>query len=325
MQYLIGIDGGGTKTKAVLSDLDGKTICTTEAGPSNILVVGETGVKEVCSTLVTSFIKKQKLKPEEIVFWSLGLAGAGRESDQKGAQKAVESLGFENKVFVTSDAYVALIGAFIGREGIITISGTGSICFGVDDSGQLFRSGGWGYLLGDEGSGYFIGQQALIAALKDYDHRGPSTKLRSCLENHFKVESIHEIIPRIYKAKEGVKEEIADIAPLVFREAASGDQIANEIILRSIEELGNLILSIARQMGKLEGSIEVATVGSIFLQKEKVMPKLQSYLGKYFKLINIHEPELEPVKGAILLGLKKLKIKVTDKILSNLKSSNEMA
>ncbi len=324
MKYLIGIDGGGTKTKAVLSDLDGKIICTTETGVSNVLIVGESGVKEVCAKILTIFIDKQKLKPNEIIYWSLGLAGAGRESDQERAQNGVESLGFEDKVLVTSDAHAALVGAFAGREGIIIISGTGSICFGVNDSGQLFRSGGWGHLLGDEGSGYFIGRHAVIAALKDYDQRGPSTKLRRSLENHFKVDSIHEIISKIYQAKEGAKVEIANIAPLVFHKTVSDDQIANEIISRAIDELGKLILSIAKQMGKLEGSIEIATVGSIFIQKAIILPQLKSYLGKYFKFINIHEPELEPVRGAILLGLKKLKIQVTEEILSNLKLSNEM-
>jgi len=324
MKYLIGIDGGGTKTKAVLSDLNGKTTFAIEVGPSNLLTVGESGVKEVCSEVLSFFINKQKLRPDEIVLWSLGLAGAGREPDQIRAQKVVESFGFENRVFTTSDAHIALIGAFAGREGIIIISGTGSICFGLDDQSQLFRSGGWGYLLGDEGSGYYIGQQAIIAALWDYDKRGPVTKLRSRIESHFKLDSIQEVIPKIYRKDSKVKEEIANIAPLVFTLVRSGDQVAKEIISDAAKGLGDQILSVAKQMDKLDGSIEVAYIGSIFQQKEIMLPKIRSYLRKHFGLLDIHAPELEPALGAILLGLQKLKIQVTDEMLSNLKSSNEM-
>ncbi len=328
MEYIIGVDGGGTKTKALLAKTTGEIIGSTQAGPSNYQQVGQEGLKEICTEILQAFEKNHDIKKDEIAYWVLGLAGAGRQKEQTEATQAVASLGFPGKVEVTSDAYIALMGAFEGRPGIIIIAGTGSICFGLDENGQLYRSGGWGYLLGDEGSGYYIGHQGLLAAVKDYDGRGEPTILRPRIESFLDLASMDQIIYKIYGI-DGTqplgKEDIAALAPIVFACAGDGDRVAQNIIRQAAIELAIMIHAVGKKLKKIEEPIEVATIGSIFKQKAMLLPEMQHYLKKHFSEIDIHEPVFDPAVGALIVALKRLGQHITLNVLENLRTTYEVA
>lgn len=215
---------------------------------------------------------------------------------------------------------VALAGAFGTNPGIIIIAGTGAICFGKNSEGKLVRSGGWGYLLGDEGSGYFIGREAIIAALKDLDGRGEKTKLRSKLEKHFKLSSIDQIIPHIYQNRID-RVAIADLAPIVFEQASQGDAIAEEIIRRTGKELGSLAKSVAQHLNFESDEIKVALIGSIFKQKDMLINEISKELYEISWNVEISDPMFAPQYGAALLALQKSGAEINEMLLKNLQYS----
>lgn len=319
-QYVIGVDGGGTKTELVLIDRSANVIGKARCGTTNYQVVGGAKLKAELLDGFSMLMKSTNLTFHKIEHIFLGLAGAGRESDREEIIALFKDTELKAKLSIDTDAIVALAGAFGMGEGIIIISGTGAICFGKNSQGKVVRSGGWGYLLGDEGSGYFIGREAIIAALKDFDGRGEKTQLRTELEQNFKVISIDQIIPQIYQNKID-RVAIAGLAPMVFEQANKGDTIAEDIIRRTGRELGNLAKAVAQRLKFENDEIKVALIGSVFKQREMLVNEIAKELYEISWNIEICEPMFEPQYGAALMALHKMGVVVNDMILKNLQYS----
>ena len=319
-RYVIGVDGGGTKTEFVLIDYSGNVIGRVKGESTNYQAVGAKKLKEELLNGFNSLINSTNVTSNKIEHIFLGLAGAGRESDKKEITALFNDTEFDKKVVVDSDAMAALAGAFGTGPGIIIIAGTGAICFGKNSQGKIVRSGGWGYLLGDEGSGYFIGREAIIAALKDVDGRGEKTKLRSKIEKHFNLSSVDQIIPQIYQNRID-RVAIADLAPIVFEQAGQGDAVAEEIIRRTGKELGILAKAVAQYLNFESDEIKVALIGSIFKQKEVLINEISKELYEISWNLEISDPMFAPQYGAALLALKKSEIKIDDILLKNLWNS----
>lgn len=317
-QHIVGVDGGGTKTEFVLIDRSGNVVGRERGGATNFQIIGGKKLKEELLGCLNRLTKSANLPSHKIDHIFLGLAGAGREDDKKEIINLFEDTEFKDKVSVDSDAVVALAGAFGTAPGIIIISGTGAICFGMNNQAKVVRSGGWGYLLGDEGSGYFIGREALIAALKDFDGRGEKTTLRQEIERHFSLKSIDLIIPLIYQNKID-RGAIANLAPIVFQQASRGDASA-EIIIRSAgRELGALAKAVALRLNFENEEIRVALIGSIFKQKEMLLNEISKELFEVSWNIEIQEPMFAPEYGAALLALQKCGAPIDEALLNNLK------
>jgi len=319
-QYVVGVDGGGTKTDVVLLDRSGNLIGKARGGASNYQVIGGKRLKEEILGCFSKLLTTTNVAANKIGHVFLGLAGAGRESDQKEIVALFNDTEHAGKISVDSDAVVALSGAFGTAPGIIIISGTGAICFGKNSEGKVVRSGGWGYLLGDEGSGYFIGREAIIAALKDFDGRGEKTLLRSDLERHFQLSSIDQIIPAVYQDKIN-RAAIADVAPIVFEQANRGDAIAEEIIRQAGRELGNLAKAVAQRLNFSNEELKVALIGSIFKQKDMLLNEISKELYEISWNIEIADPMFDPQYGAALLALQKIGVEINDMVLKNMKYS----
>lgn len=319
-RYVIGVDGGGTKTEFVLLDYSGNVIGRAKGDSTNYQAVGGEKLKEELLKGFNSLISSTNVASNKIEHIFLGLAGAGRESDRKEIVGLFNDGEFNKKIAVDSDAMVALAGAFGTGPGIIIIAGTGAICFGKNREGKIVRSGGWGYLLGDEGSGYFIGREAIIAALKDLDGRGEKTKLKSSLEKHFNLSVMDQIIPQIYQNRID-RVAIADLAPIVFEHAGQGDAVAEEIIRRTGKELGILAKAVALRLNFESDEIKVALIGSIFKQKEILINEISKELYEVSWNLEISEPMFAPQYGAALLALQKSGIKIDETLLKNLRYS----
>ncbi|OGU73782.1 MAG: hypothetical protein A2V93_02820, partial [Ignavibacteria bacterium RBG_16_34_14] len=204
MKYLIGIDGGGTKTKCIAANIEGKPFYETTGGPSNFLVFGLDKVSETIFNLIDDCINKLNCGFEDLVSVVLGTAGAGRKEDVERLEEHLLNYAKSKQVLikdfkVVSDARIALEGAFSGRPGSILISGTGSIMFGKDSKGEIHRVGGFGRFIGDEGSGYSTGKKGLAALSKFYDGRGKLTMLSKLVANHFKIYDSEMLINAVYK------------------------------------------------------------------------------------------------------------------------------
>jgi len=318
--YVIGVDGGGTKTEFVLLDFSGNVIGKFKGEATNYQVVGGERLKEELIKGFAEITKITNVSLNRISSIFLGLAGAGRKTDQEEIIALFADTDFAAKIFVDSDAMVALAGAFGTSPGIIVISGTGAICFGKNSTGEIIRSGGWGYLLGDEGSGYFMGREAVIAALKDMDGRGEKTKLRNRIEEHLNISAIDQVIPQIYQNKID-RVAIADLARIVFELANQGDLIAEQIVRRTGQELGLLAKAVAHRLDFENNEIKVALIGSVFKQKDILINEISKELYEISWNVEISDPMFEPQYGAALLALQKSEIEINETLLKNIKYS----
>ncbi len=301
MKYLIGMDGGGTKTKCVLTDIDLNPIYETIGGPSNFLVIGTDKVSETILNLINECVSSQKISVEDIEAIVLGTTGGGRRNDAELLEKKIfedakqKSLTI-NKFRVESDARIALEGSFSGKAGSILIAGTGSIMFGKDDKGDIHRVGGFGRFIGDEGSGYRIGRIGLNAVARYFDGRSKSTKIADLLEQEFSISSSEELITEVYRNNFN----IAAVAPLVFDAAESGDKIAQRILE---DEADELLLHISAMKTKLNVELlKVSLIGSLLTTANYFSYLFNEKVIRRFNDVQIKEAEHSPEFGAALMA-----------------------
>ena len=290
---LLGVDGGGSRTRAVAVDGDGNLQATARAGCGNYQVIG----LERLATLIAEMVDKLGVSAD---YLGLGLAGAGRAAEREDILGMVrERFGFKNTV-VATDAQVALVGAHGCEAGLIAISGTGSIVLGRDANGREARAGGWGPILGDDGSGYDIGLGALRAVLATLDGSGPATVLSRTLLGAVNLTDWEQLIPFVQKG-EISRQEIAALCPVVFASAKEGDPVAGEIIEKAAAALGNQVVAVIRSLG-MSGSVPLTCVGGVFREIELLWSRLADSAVRIGATLYPHDPLLPPVLGAVLLA-----------------------
>ncbi len=296
-QLVLGIDGGGTKTLATICDLYGQKLGVGQAGASNIDDVGPELATQNIAQAVNSARAEAKLETEPFASAFLGLAGIVSPEDRQLVRGIATSLNLAPIIEVDHDCCIALAGGLSGREGIVLIVGTGSSCYGRNVAGQTWRAGGWGSLVSDEGSGYDIGRQSLIAAVRAIDGRGATTGLTNLMLELLGVTHPDQILHRLYVT--GLtRTEIAAFAPPVLALAEQGDAIALEILRRGWQQLSECVVAVAKKLG-LEQS-EIVLVGGI--SNSWVKTSIQSVILESLPKCKVVEPELSPVLGACLLA-----------------------
>ncbi len=319
-KWVIGLDGGGTKTLGVLVDEQGCVAGRAIAESSNYQVIGGEKLGLVISGLVKELMVHAGNPDAKATHLYAGLAGAGRPADREAIHQAIRQHNVAETITVDTDAAAALAGAFAGGPGIIVISGTGAICFGKSKDNMVYRCGGWGYLLGDEGSGYYIGQQAIIAALKDLDGRGQKTRLRQAIEEKYQVASVDLLISAIYSGKMD-RTEIAGLAPLVFEFFNKGDQAAVAIIETAGKEIGKIVAAVSKRMGLHGQPVTVALIGSVFKQRHILVPFMQQEALHTVSSVNFIDPQFEPAIGSAVLAMQKENIDIDSAVLANLQKT----
>ncbi len=305
--FVVGIDGGGTKTAAELCNDRGEVMVTAQGGPSNFQVIGVARTSEVLLRVVQSCCSKAGIPVTSLRAIVVGLTGAGRSSDQRtmksGLRRLAKSSGVQlPRTVIQSDATIALEGAFSGEAGIIAIVGTGSIAFGKDENGTLFRVGGWGRIIGDEGSGYSIGREGLRAVARELDGGHLTTKLTKLFARRFGLKSQKEIIHQLYQKNF----DVASLAPLVLRGAQERDKVALEIVKQSANELVSTIDVLIRKM-KRSGEISLrkiplAFVGTLGITESVYLTALRNDIRRLPSVV-LRRPDWPPVHGASLIAL----------------------
>ena len=182
--HVLGIDAGGTKTVCQLANEDGEVLAEARRGGANLQAAGELEVEKVLHDVMEEALGDLDVRPSAIC---LGIAGVDRPEDARVVRGIMKRIGYMAKVLVVNDALVALEAGAPNQPGVVVIAGTGSIAYGRNAQNQAARAGGWGYMLGDEGSGYWIGRAALRAVLREADRRGPETQLTGLLLNYYGV------------------------------------------------------------------------------------------------------------------------------------------
>jgi len=250
-RLIIGIDGGGTKTVAMLGRINdaNDVVILGEgfAGPSNQRAVGPVMAMSNLDRAVQFAFDAASVPRQTVKAACLGLAGADRDSDRSVIERWAEEARLAHKVRVVNDAVPLLYAASDEGIGIAIIAGTGSMAYGRNSDNQVARSGGWGYLFGDEGSAFAIGRAVLAAASRAADGRGPDTSLLNAIQDQLRIATPSDIVPAVY-GNEIPRAVVASLAPLAFIEAEARDFVAETIITTSARDLAEMVVSVARQL-----------------------------------------------------------------------------
>ncbi len=300
MKYFIGIDGGATKTKCVITDEELNIIYECSGKPSSISIYNIHEVSETLVELIIECKEKAGVDYREIIAVVIGTAGAGRKSSAEKLKEILLKLVLYknikiNDLQIVSDARIALEGAFGGGEGSILISGTGSIMFGKDKKGNIHRAGGFGRYIGDEGSAYSIGRKGINLLSKYFDGRTDKPILADLISNKFNIKDSASLIENIYSNDL----DIASVAPLVIEAAEQSD---SECIKILSEESDELILLVRTMLKKLiNDDLKLCFIGSTISNKHFYSNLLKSKIEIALPKVQIVEPKYPPVIGAILL------------------------
>lgn len=306
MRYVLGIDGGGTKTQAVIAGDDGRVRGTGLGGPSNYDDIGVERSRANIGRAVAAARAEAGLGETPFDAAFLGLAGivAAQDHDVVRAIAGDLRLAPAERLGVHHDCRIALAGGLSGRPGIVLIAGTGSSCYGLNAAGADWRAGGWGNLIGDEGSGYWLGVQALRCAVRAYDGRGAATPLQAEVRRALGLADMNEIMHRVY-ATGMSRAEIAALAPLVFAAAEAGDDVALGLLRRAADDLAECVAAVAGRLG-FSGDCEIALVGGLLQRGDLLARALDATLRARMPQSRCTLPELPPVLGAALLALQLL-------------------
>jgi N-acetylglucosamine kinase-like BadF-type ATPase len=306
MEYVIGIDGGGTKTVLKISDLMGNLLGTYEGGPCNLNSTSAENVEKMLKELIISSVEDKSLLLKDCRGICIGTAGAGRDREKSIIQNIIRALGYSGKLIVTDDAVTALYGGCGKGEGIILISGTGSICFGINASGEKCRVGGWGHIIGDEGSAYHIAVKILNSVMKSFDGREEETVLRELVIERLKLNKVEDLIEYVYRKGNG-KNEIAALALILSEACSRVDKTALRIAEEAAADLFNHVKVVVDKLNLQEKEANLVTNGSVINKNSYIRSQFEKLVNKCFPNINILEPKADAAWGAVIMILKELK------------------
>ena len=291
-QYILGIDGGGTKTDAVLCDGTGRVIARAVGGPSSVTGQSEEAAQESLRDTLKRVLEQTGGLSTPLAGFFAGISGAGLGANRVRFERIFrELLPGLGEWDVNSDSYNALSAGVGVEDGIIAIAGTGSSVFGRKD-GVMRQVGGWGYLLGDEGSGFDLGRRALISALKAMDGRAGKETLLYELCRQQAGGSLRDFVPELYR--QNAKAVVASYAPLLLQAARTGDETAQEQLSQALDDMACAI----RVAHEYCGSFRVVQGGSIW-KDETYCAGILARLGGQFTLL---APDLPPVYGSLVLA-----------------------
>lgn len=311
--YYLGVDGGGTKTTAILASADGNTIRTIKAGAANIVVLGGDNLRILLKKIVFELL--EGVSVAEIAWATCAFAGAGRPQEKKLANAVISEIGIENFSLLTDGEL--LYYAFFGEDrGVLVAAGTGSICIVMDRNRQLRQIGGWGYLLGDEGSGFEIGKNAVREVLRELESDEPTSPFSQKLINFYQVGSKLDLVSSVYTASNKQKH-VAASAKFVCDLASSGDSTAQQIVEAAADGLLKFVLSAITKLDA-KPPYKLALAGGILQGKSSVLQALK--LKAQSKKLNLHyvNPKLQPAAAAILHAIKQRNEEVSGRLMNRL-------
>jgi glucosamine kinase len=301
---VLGIDGGATKTLAALLDLQGGRLHLGHAGPSNEDAVGTRAAVDALLEAADAALKHGGVAVEDLDGAVIALAG----TDTAAVTRNVHAARTDRWI-VVNDVVAAWATATGGRPGIGVISGTGSNVFGVGGDGSAWRAGGWGHLLGDEGSGHWFGIESIKAALRDREDSGPATALGAAAVEFFATDSIEALATRVY-SKPLSKSEIAAFAIQTARLAERGDVVACELYARGARLLSAQIAAVIRRTGLTAGVagagnvFPVGLIGSAFKAGAVFVEPLARAVHELAPQARVSVVEMAPVGGSLLLAMR---------------------
>lgn len=301
---VVGVDGGGSRTRVVVADETGKELATAEGGPSAVRPGEADHSADVIAATVKDALAKCDMAGVTPKILVAGVAGAGRDAERDALWQALLGRAVADDVAVHPDATIALEDAFGDGPGLMVISGTGSVGFGRGPAGAFARVGGWGPACGDEGSGAWIGRRALSIVTAAHDGREPETQLTGAVLTAAEVNEVPELLAWATGAPPAT---LATLAPVVLSVAQGGDLRANSLVTLAVEELVLHARTLARQLfGDERAAVPLALGGGLLAKGSLLRKRMVHRLKSAVPGVQLREEDVVPVRGAIRAALRLL-------------------
>ena len=297
MAYLLGVDGGGSRTTAWLAQNSRRILARAVAGPSNPLKVGRQAAQRELLRAARLAMAGGHMKRSALDVVVVGLAGVERPSVRRPMLAWLRRALPARVHLLTSDAAIALRAAFGNSPGIVVISGSGSIAYGRDWGGRVWRAGGWGNLYDDVGSGYDLGRKAIAATLQAFDGRGLRTKLESKICHAFHLPDITHVVERPLATQQ-----IAALFPLVLQAARRGDDVARRLCEEAGRDLSNLVVALLQRLGRQGRVLPVVGAGGVFRTSHRIRESFVHHLRRHAPGLSVSFLSRSPVEGALAMA-----------------------
>ena len=302
-RYAVGVDGGATKTVALIGTENGRILGRGESGSSNYHNVGSNDASKAIKSAVSLARKRASIRENSADVAVVALAAMNSSRDLAIARRFVRAANIAAQVFVVHDSVAALHASVHGKTGIVVISGTGCMAAGINKAGRYVRAGGWGYIIDDEGSAYDIGTKALRSAFRTLDGRSPKTRLTNAIRQKFGVKTLENASPLIY-SEMGI-DDIASLTPLVSRLAPT-DAVCREILRNAGVALAVLACVVAKQLKIEHDRFPIALVGGTFKAGIYLLQPFRARVKKDCPRADVMIMNTEPVHGALDIAVSKL-------------------
>ncbi|MGL4346314.1 MAG: BadF/BadG/BcrA/BcrD ATPase family protein [Cellulosilyticaceae bacterium] len=322
MNYIIGIDGGGTKTRAILGDLEGHILFDATYAGSNHQHTGLDNTREVLRTLFQDILSTHQLTPDGIAHIYLGLSGADTEEDFDKLRGACQAAFGEVPFTVVNDAFIIMRSGLDSAYGAVAICGTGTNAAARNSQGKAAILRALAYELGSFGGGLDIATEGIHRAFKADERTGPQTVLTTYVPEAFGVATLEEVIPLFYPEVVASISQIGKVTPLIFEGANQRDKVCQDILLECASVVGEQTGGVILQTHMEDEAVPVVIGGSVFggsnpLFLDQFLLSLHKVAPKAYLVI----PQYPPVYGAYLSGLDLLGIAQTTEVQCNLQSS----
>lgn len=296
MAYFLGIDGGGTRTTAVLGD-EHSVLAEAAAGGSNITRVGEERAREAIGQTILEVCARTGIQPSQLQRVVAGVAGASREQVSERLRAIIAEIT-PAEAEIAGDMVIAHHAALGGDPGVIVLSGTGSIAYGRNEHDETARAGGWGFAVSDEGSGHWIGRAAVKSALRAYD-AGEDARLLRAIFQRWRVNSVDELV----RAANGLPPyDFSLVFPDVLELANAGDKHSRSLLINAGEELAKLALVVLRRLFPAKRAVRIAVAGGVFRNSQLVCDVVASEVIADWPGATVEQTTASPAIGALSLA-----------------------
>jgi glucosamine kinase len=290
--FVAGVDGGGTNARAVILDDEGCEVARA-TGPGAVASPQDpAAAADAVASVIRTAAGEAGVNLPLAALWA-GLAGAGREPARSSVEDALRTTGVAQTVGVGTDVEAALYSALGEGVGILLLAGTGSVALGRSEDGEETRVGGWGERLGDEGSGFWIGLEALRRVARAADGRGEETELAALVMNQSGIGDPSELIGWLETAS---KAEVGALAPIVLRAEGSGDRVASSIVTEAVAALAQHVFVVHRRAGPWSGAPCLALWGGLVAPDGPLRERLLAALDPLD--VEVVDTEVDPALGA---------------------------
>ncbi len=297
MFHVIAIDAGGTKTLCLLADDRGTIVSSARGSGANLQAHGELQVEKVVHEVMDQAIGDRDIVPAAIC---IGIAGVDRPGDRAMMRDIMKRIGFQARIVIVNDALIALEAGLPDAAGVVVVAGTGSIAYGRDAAGRAARAGGWGHVLADEGSGYWLGRQTLRVVMRAADGRGPATALTPRLLTHFGVSRPQDFVREVYES--GTRPSvIASLAKYLEMAVEEGDVVAREIIDEAAHELSLAAAAVTTRLALTDSVVVLA--GGMFKMVPALTKAATRAITERAGASVVRPLDQEPAVGAVRLAI----------------------